>query len=96
MDAQLSVDLVRAGIWLALMIALPVLISGVTVGLLLGLFQAVTQIQEQTIAIVLKIVVMVLVGALLFPWMTIHMCEFTTDLYENIPEYVSPNSVTSK
>ena len=91
MDAQLAIDLVRSWIWLALMTALPVLMSGVVIGLLLGLFQALTQIQEQTIAIVLKIVVMVLVGALLMPWITIHFVEYTTDLYQNIPEYITPH-----
>ena len=91
MDAQLAIDLVRGGIWLALMISLPVLLSGVAIGLLLGLFQALTQIQEQTIAIVLKIVVMILVGALLMPWIVIHFTEYSTYLYQNIPEYITPN-----
>ena len=90
MDPQLAIDLIRGWIWLALMIATPVLGSGVVIGLMLGLFQALTQIQEQTIAIVMKIIVMVLVGALLFPWMVLKMTEHATDLYKNIPEIITP------
>jgi len=92
MDPQLAIDLIRSGIWLALMTALPVLLSGVVIGLGLGLFQALTQIQEQTIAIVLKIVVMVLIGALLLPWITLHFTEYATELYQNIPEYITPSN----
>lgn len=85
MDAQTAVDLFRDGIWVALMIATPVLLAGTMIGLLIGLFQALTQIQEQTIAIVLKIIVMVLVLAYLMPWMTVKMIDFSSDLVTNIP-----------
>jgi len=91
MDAQIAIDLVREWVFRALMLSLPVLLSGVAIGLFLGLFQALTQIQEQTIAIVMKIVVMVLVGALLMPWIVIHFTEHATDLYQSIPEYITPS-----
>jgi flagellar biosynthetic protein FliQ len=53
--------------------------------MLIGLFQALTQIQEQTIAIVLKIIVMVLVAAYTMPWMTEIMIEHATDVFHTIP-----------
>ncbi|MDR2345943.1 MAG: flagellar biosynthesis protein FliQ [Planctomycetaceae bacterium] len=86
MEAQIAVDLCRNAVWIALMIASPVLIAGTAVGLLIGLFQALTQIQEQTIAIVLKIIVMVLVLAFLTPWMTIKMIDYATELLQEIPQ----------
>ncbi len=90
MDAQIAVDICRNAIWMALLIGAPVLIVGTAIGLLIGLFQALTQIQEQTIAIVLKILVMVLTISFLMPWMTDHMIEFTVDMIEAIPQRLSP------
>ncbi|MDR1483705.1 MAG: flagellar biosynthesis protein FliQ [Planctomycetaceae bacterium] len=86
MDADIAVDLCRNAVWIALLIASPVLIAGTAVGLLIGLFQALTQIQEQTIAIVLKIMVMVLVLAFLMPWMTIKMMDYCSELFQEIPQ----------
>jgi len=86
MDAQSAVDVCRSAIWVALIISSPVLIAGTAIGLLIGLFQALTQIQEQTIAIVLKIVVMILVVAILMPWMAGHLIEFTSGVVATIPE----------
>jgi len=86
MDAQSAVDICRSAIWVALIISSPVLIAGTAIGLLIGLFQALTQIQEQTIAIVLKIVIMILVVAIIMPWMAIHLIEFTSGVVSTIPE----------
>jgi len=86
MDAQSAVDVCRSAIWIALIIASPVLFAGTAVGLLIGLFQALTQIQEQTIAIVLKIVVMIFVVAVIMPWMALHMIEFTQGVVSTIPD----------
>ena len=85
MDVQSAVDLCRDAIWMALMLAAPILIAGTLIGLLIGLFQALTQIQEQTIAIVLKIIVMVLVIAYMMPWMSDIMIEHARDVFHKIP-----------
>jgi flagellar biosynthetic protein FliQ len=85
MDAQFAIDLTRDAIWMALLIASPVLIAGTAIGLLIGLLQALTQIQEQTIAIVLKIIVMVLVVAFMMPYMTQIMVEHAIDIFHTIP-----------
>ena len=86
MDAQSAVDICRSAIWVALIISSPVLLAGTTIGLMIGLFQALTQIQEQTIAIVLKIAVMILVIAIIMPWMALHMIEFTSGVVSTIPD----------
>ena len=90
MDPQNAVDLTREAIWLALIVSMPILLAGVTVGLATGLFQALTQIQEQTIGTVLKMVVMVLVCALLLNWITIRMLDYSHDLYITIPDNLNP------
>jgi len=90
MDPQFAVDLSRETIWLAILISAPVLVSGVAIGLVIGLLQALTQIQEQTIAIVLKILGMVTVITWLISWMTLKLLDFGYDLYTNIPNNLFP------
>ncbi len=85
MEAQYAIDLGRQAIWTALLIGAPVLLSGMFVGLLIGLLQALTQIQEQTIAFVPKIVAMVLVLSFAMPWLITKMMEYSSDLITGIP-----------
>ena len=68
-----------------LLIGSPVLVAGLIVGLVIGLFQALTQIQEQTVAFVPKIVVMLLVLSVSLPWLIAQMLQYTTDLIAGIP-----------
>ncbi|MDR1958637.1 MAG: flagellar biosynthetic protein FliQ [Planctomycetaceae bacterium] len=90
MNQEIAVDLTREAIWLALILSAPILVSGVAVGLVTGLFQALTQIQEQTIGIVLKLIVMVLVTSFLLSWITIKMIEYSHELYTTIPDGLNP------
>lgn len=86
MDAQDAVDLGREAILSASVIAAPILISGMLVGLLIGLFQALTQIQEQTVAFVPKMLAMVLVLSFTMPWLFQQLIQYTRDLILNIPD----------
>ena len=85
MTPQDAIDLGREAIWISLLIGSPVLLAGMVVGLLVGLFQALTQIQEQTVAFVPKIVAMVLVLSITLPWLITQMLQYSTDLIEGIP-----------
>ena len=67
MDAD-NLAIVREALLTALLVSAPILGAGLLVGLLISLAQAVTQVQEQTLAFVPKIVAMVLVAALLLGW----------------------------
>ncbi len=92
MDAQATVDFCRQAIWIALIISAPVLLAGTAIGLLIGLLQALTSIQEQTIGIVMKIAVMILVLAMTMPWMTLIMVEYADGVFSSIPERLMDNS----
>ena len=70
---------------MTLLIGAPVLLAGMAVGLIVGLMQAVTQIQEQTVSFVPKLVVMVLVLSLTLPWLINQMVQYSHDLIVNIP-----------
>lgn len=78
-EAQL--ELVRECLVVTLKIAAPVLIAGILVGLVISIVQAVTSIQDQTLALIPKIVVMVLVAAVLLPWTFIKLAEYATELF---------------
>jgi flagellar biosynthesis protein FliQ len=75
------------GIQAIIITSLPSVGIGLVVGLLIALFQAVTQIQEQTLTFVPKMVVVFLVLAATFPWMASTIMELTTNLWIQIPAY---------
>jgi flagellar biosynthesis protein FliQ len=86
MEAQDAVDLGREAMNMTMLIGSPVLIAGMLVGLIIGLLQAITQIQEQTVAFVPKLVVMVLVLSLTLPWLVNQMVTYSEDLITQIPD----------
>jgi flagellar biosynthesis protein FliQ len=73
----------------ALMLAAPMLAGALIIGILVSLFQAVTQINEQTLSFIPKI--LIIVAALVFfsPWMLDTMTEFTRETFLRIPEMVN-------
>ncbi|HLR74707.1 MAG TPA: flagellar biosynthesis protein FliQ [Virgibacillus sp.] len=88
MTNEFVLSLAEKGILTILLVAGPLLILALVVGLLVSIFQATTQIQEQTLAFIPKIVA-VLVGIVFFgPWMLTKMIEFTVDLYQNLNQFV--------
>jgi flagellar biosynthesis protein FliQ len=76
-----AVEFVRLALMEALTLSLPILGAGLLIGLVISLFQAVTQIQEQTLVFVPKIVVMLLVAVLLLSWLTVRMSEFAVQMF---------------
>lgn len=78
----------RQAIELCLMMALPMLGVGLGVGVLISVVQAATQIQEQTLTFIPKIVCMFLALLVALPWLIERMTTFTRDVIINIPNYV--------
>ena len=76
MTLDQATELVRHMLVLTLLVAAPVLAAGLVVGLVISLLQAVTQIQEQTVALIPKLIAMAACVALLLPWMGQHVIEF--------------------
>lgn len=88
MSSEFVLSLAERGIYTVLLVVGPLLILALAVGLFVSIFQATTQIQEQTLAFIPKIVA-VLIGVVFFgPWMLTKMIEFTVDLYQNINLYI--------
>jgi flagellar biosynthesis protein FliQ len=76
-----AIDAVRSALLEALFIAAPILGAGLVVGLIISLFQAVTQIQEQTLVFVPKIIAMVIVILLLLSWISMRLGEFAVEMF---------------
>ena len=80
-----AMDLARRSILVALQLTMPILLLSLTVGVIVSLFQAVTQIQEQTLTFVPKIIVLVLALVVLGPWMLHTIVGFTAGLFASLP-----------
>jgi len=88
LNSEFVLSLAEKGVMTILLVAGPLLILALAVGLLVSIFQATTQIQEQTLAFIPKIVA-VLVGIVFFgPWMLSKMIEFTVEVYQNLNQFV--------
>jgi flagellar biosynthesis protein FliQ len=85
MDQDVVIDLSTAALTLAFKVALPMLGVGLVVGLVVSIFQAVTQIQEQTLAFIPKIVALAAVLLFLGPWMLNQLLNYTIELWSGIP-----------
>jgi flagellar biosynthesis protein FliQ len=85
MDPQEAIDLGREALWMMLLIGSPVLVAGMIVGLVISLLQALTQIQEQTVVFVPKLIVMLLVLSVSLPWLIAQMVQYTSELLTAIP-----------
>jgi flagellar biosynthetic protein FliQ len=73
---------------IALMLALPALLTGMFIGLAVSIFQATTQINEQTLSFIPKILGVIIVIILTMPWMLNEMIDFATHIFNMVPEFV--------
>lgn len=88
MSSEFVLSIAERGVITILLVAGPILILALAVGLAVSVFQATTQIQEQTLAFIPKIIA-VLFGVVVFgPWMLTKLVEFTENLYENLNAFV--------
>jgi flagellar biosynthesis protein FliQ len=87
-STDVVISLATQAMQLALKVALPLLLAGLVVGLVVSVFQAVTQIQEQTLAFIPKILAIAGVLVVAGPWMLGQVLSYTTQLYDSIPGLV--------
>jgi flagellar biosynthesis protein FliQ len=88
MNQDTVVNLAGQAMSLGLKVAGPLLAVGMIIGLLVSIFQAVTQIQEQSLSLIPKIVGIAVVIMVLGPWMLGQLVAYTTALYTSIPTLV--------
>lgn len=83
------VNLLRQMLWIGTLLSTPVLLAALLVGLVVGLVQAITSIQEQTLAFVPKLAAIILVFVLLGSWMTRTLVDYTYDVFSRLPEWAA-------
>jgi flagellar biosynthetic protein FliQ len=81
MSVEQAIDLLRDAMLVTLLIIGPILALGMLIGLIISLVQAVTQIQEQTLAFVPKIFAMAIAVVFVMPWMFHRLLEYTQHLF---------------
>lgn len=81
MSENLIMGVLKDAISTGLMVVAPILVVGLVIGLLISIFQATTQIQEQTLTFVPKLIAVALVGLLTGSWMLHKLVDFTTRIF---------------
>jgi flagellar biosynthetic protein FliQ len=80
MNATDVLEISRDSIWVMLKISAPLMLTALIVGLVISLLQALTQLQEQTLTFVPKILILFAVFVLTIPFMSNTLIEFTKEL----------------
>lgn len=84
MTPELVVQLARRSFEVTLTLSAPLLLFSLVVGLIISVFQAVTSINEATLAFAPKIVAVMIAMIIFFPWMMSYMGDFTREIYAMI------------
>jgi flagellar biosynthesis protein FliQ len=74
---------------ITLMLAAPLLLVALVTGLIVGAFQAATQINEQTLSFIPKLLAMALAVVVAGPWMLKVLVSYTRELFESIPGLIN-------
>ena len=82
MNPEIAIDICRKAIQTILMASAPMLIIGLLIGLIVSIFQAATQINEQTMTFVPKIVAVFVTMLIFGPWLINLLVTFTIGLFE--------------
>ena len=88
MTPEFVITLGRDAMRMAFLLAAPPLVVALVVGLLISIFQAVTQIQEMTLTIVPKMIAVLLVLIITFPWLLELLTTYTTRVFQMVPMVV--------
>ena len=88
MGPETVLDVGRQALWLAVLLAGPMLGAALAVGLFIGVIQAATQIQEMTLSFVPKLLALVIVLFVVGPWMLRIIVTFSERLFMDIPVLV--------
>jgi flagellar biosynthesis protein FliQ len=85
MSPGLAVQLVSRALIVALMVAAPLLVTALVIGVLVSLVQALTQIQEQTLTFIPKLVAITVVLLLCMPWMVRQLVQYIVSAFDLLP-----------
>ncbi|MFI8479404.1 flagellar biosynthesis protein FliQ [Pseudomonas sp. NPDC078700] len=88
MTPEVAVDLFREALWLTAVIVATIVVPSLLVGLLVAMFQAATQINEQTLSFLPRLMVIFLTLIIAGPWLVRELMDYTRTLIMNIPSLI--------
>ncbi|MFJ4383693.1 flagellar biosynthesis protein FliQ [Pseudomonas sp. NPDC089407] len=88
MTPEIAVDLFRDALWLTTLMVAVLVVPSLLVGLVVAMFQAATQINEQTLSFLPRLLVMLITLIVAGPWLVQKFMEYITTLYTNIPQLI--------
>ena len=84
MNGAEVMDVGRDALWLTIQLCAPILLVGLVVGVVIGLFQALTQIQEQTLSFAIKLFVVIVVIFMTARWLGGELYNYTINILDSI------------
>lgn len=84
MDPEQAIDLGRQALWVVVQVSTPMLVVAMVVGVVMGIFQAMTSIQEMTLAFVPKIALVIIVLLLTLPWMVQVLMDYVYEIMKYV------------
>ena len=84
MTVDLVMDIMRDLLWMACLVAGPIMLAGLTMGVIMGILQSATQIQEATLSFVPKLIVVALSLVIGGPWAVDKMVSYTDHMLEEL------------
>ncbi len=88
MTPEIIMGIGRQAIEMTLVLAAPLLLAALVIGLIISIFQAATQINEQTLSFIPKLIGILLALILAGPWMLQIMVDYMRRLFESIPQII--------
>ncbi len=85
MTPEIAVDIFREALWLMAMAVATIITPSLIIGLIVAMFQAATQINEQTLSFLPRLLVSFMTLAVMGPWLVGRWLDFTTKLFESMP-----------
>lgn len=85
MTPQVLLDVFGEAIWLVITLVLVIVVPSLLVGLLIAIFQAATQINEQTLSFLPRLIVILLIILIMGPWMVTKLMDQFNKVFESIP-----------
>jgi flagellar biosynthetic protein FliQ len=80
-DVRIAVDLGREALWMLMKLSMPLLLTGLIIGVFISVLQAATQVQEQTLTFIPKILAVVGTLFILAPWMMNEIIDYSQELF---------------
>jgi flagellar biosynthesis protein FliQ len=88
MDESIVLDVGNSALYLIMYLSAPLLLAALVTGFIISVLQAATQIQEQTLSFIPKLVAIVVALMIMGPWMLQLWLTFTHDLFMSIPDLI--------